>query len=339
MRHVWRAGRSRRHGPDEGPQHAGGRASGARRDPADASSLAFGDPRPIRPAARHDRRSPACFGMEFNDAVYPDAAGARAAADATREALRRVPGVKRVAMLNALPDPRRHRPAAMTVDDRPWRTERGAPTAIVTAAVPTPAAPWACPCEPASGGARARGTPRSSAETDRRSLLRRRRARDWPPSRVRRAMRAVLGPGGWRQHRLANTDRTAARPPRVWIPMMPEARRLCSLSRAAIRPRSRARCAHGRRDGRASGADRELQTFDRGLVACDVERLRRSSACSAAFAMLALLLASERPVRCGVVHRRAADRRVRHTDGAWRRRVGRGPPGGAAVARVGRRSD
>ena len=74
------------------------------------------------------------FGMEFNDAVYPDAAAARAAATATRDALAAMPGVTRVTAVNALPvlgDPGM---IAITVDDRTVAPGEPTPMAVVTGA-------------------------------------------------------------------------------------------------------------------------------------------------------------------------------------------------------------
>ncbi len=74
------------------------------------------------------------FGMEFNDAVYPDAAAARAAATATRDALAAVAGVTRVTAVNALPVLGDFGMIAITVDDRAVAPGEPTPMAVVTGA-------------------------------------------------------------------------------------------------------------------------------------------------------------------------------------------------------------
>jgi putative ABC transport system permease protein len=74
------------------------------------------------------------FGMEFNDAVYPDPAAARAAATATRDALSAMAGVTRVTAVNALPVLGDFGPIAITVDDRASAPGESTPMAVVTGA-------------------------------------------------------------------------------------------------------------------------------------------------------------------------------------------------------------
>ncbi len=74
------------------------------------------------------------FAMEFNDAAYPDAAAARAAATATREALAAVSGVTRVTAVNALPVLGDFGMIAITVDDRAAAPGEPTPMAVVTGA-------------------------------------------------------------------------------------------------------------------------------------------------------------------------------------------------------------
>ena len=73
------------------------------------------------------------FGMEFNDALYPDVASADAAAAATREALRAVPGVTRVTNVSSLPVLGDRGTIAISVDDRPVAAGEATPMAVVTA--------------------------------------------------------------------------------------------------------------------------------------------------------------------------------------------------------------
>jgi len=231
------------------------------------------------------------FGMEFNDAVYPDAAGARAAADATREALAAVPGVTRVTAVTALPVLGDTGPTAITVDDQPSEPGAATPTAIVTGGradaaqtlgVSLRAGEWWA--EGTSGAAvisqaaavryfdgveRAIGRHLSFQVGDARSVYQ------------------VVGVST----DIANTDRMSAAPPRVWIPMPPATRRMSFI----IEGRDPAALASGVRTVAATVAPavpiESLQTFAEAM------RLAEASdyviiGVLGAFAMVALLLAT-----------------------------------------------
>ena len=72
------------------------------------------------------------FGLDYNDAIYPDAEIARAAAEETRIALAGVPGVTRVSAVNALPVLGDVGMLAITIDGRAAAAGRPSPTAAIT---------------------------------------------------------------------------------------------------------------------------------------------------------------------------------------------------------------
>jgi putative ABC transport system permease protein len=172
------------------------------------------------------------FGLEFNDALYPDADQARATADATRDELRRLPGVETVAMINSLPILGDAGPLAITIDNAVADAKEARPTATITAA--------------SADTARALGLNMLTGEwwSD--------GARDVAvigETTARRYFGGVDGAVGRSvsmsqgdrvvQARVigvtsdvANTDRTEVPPARVWVPLDPRARRFAYLVRA-----------------------------------------------------------------------------------------------------------
>jgi len=172
------------------------------------------------------------FGLEFNDALYPDADQARATADSTREALRRLPGVETVAMISALPILGDPGPLAITIDNAAADAKEARPTATITSA---------------------------SADTAR-ALGLRMLTGEWWTEGARDV--AVIGETTARRHfggvddavghfvsmshgdqvvrarvigvtsDVANTDRTEVPPARVWLPLDANARRFAYVVRA-----------------------------------------------------------------------------------------------------------
>ncbi len=231
------------------------------------------------------------FGMEFNDAVYPDPAGARAAADATREALAAVPGVMRVTAVNALPVLGDSGPTAITVDDQPSAPGAATPTAIVTGGRADAAATLGVSLR--AGEWWAEGTSGAAVISQAAAM----RYFDGVERAIGRHLsfqagdaRVVYQVVGVSTD-IANTDRMAAAPPRVWIPMLPETRRMSFI----VEGRDPAALASGVRTVAATVAPavpiESLQTF--------TEAIRRAEASDyviigvlGAFAMVALLLAT-----------------------------------------------
>lgn len=74
--------------------------------------------------------------LDFNEAQYPDASQAVAAAQGAREALARTPGVSTVAMLSALPILGAEAMAPFTVDGASLPPGESVPTAVLTMASP-----------------------------------------------------------------------------------------------------------------------------------------------------------------------------------------------------------
>jgi putative ABC transport system permease protein len=231
------------------------------------------------------------FGMEFNDVMYPDPSAARAAADATRDALAALPGVTRVSAVNALPVLGDIGMIAITVDDQ--RAEAGAPTptAVVTGAradagptlgLSLRAGDWWA--EGTTGAAVISETTavRYFGGIDR--AIGRHVSFQAADARVAYQVVGVSSD-------IAHTDRTLAPPPRVWIPMPPATRRMSFI----VEGRDPAALAGGVRTVAASVAPtvpiEYLQTF--------TEAIRRAEASDyviigvlGGFSVIALLLAT-----------------------------------------------
>ena len=166
------------------------------------------------------------FGMEFNDAVYPDAASARAAATATREALAAVAGVTTVTAVNTLPVLGDFGLIAITVDDRAAAPGEPTPMAVVTGARADAAAALGVGLR---GGRWWTEGIANEAVISQTTAMRyfdgvdRAIGRHFSiQSGETRAVYQVIGVST----DVANTDRTDRAPARVWIPMLPETRRM-----------------------------------------------------------------------------------------------------------------
>ena len=166
------------------------------------------------------------FGMEFNDAVYPDAAAARAAATATRDALAAMPGVTRVTAVNALPvlgDPGM---IAVTIDDRTVAPGEPTPMAVVTGARADAATALGVGLR---GGRWWTEGSTNEAVISQTTAMRYFDGVDRAIGRhfslrsgETRPVYQIVGVST----DVANTDRTSLAPARVWIPMLPETRRM-----------------------------------------------------------------------------------------------------------------
>ena len=216
--------------------------------------------------------------------MYPDAAAARAAATATRDALAAVPGVTRVTAVNALPVLGDHGMIAIT--DR--RSAVGARRADADGRRDRRARRrrprrWASACAAAGGGPRARTNERGDQPDRRRCATSTASiARSAGTSRSRPATTRVVVSGGRRQSPTSPIPIAPQRPPpRVWIPMLPATRRMTLHRRG---PRSGAlavRCPHVSRRRSRRGADREPADVHRGDAARRSRATTSSSACSA----------------------------------------------------------
>ena len=169
------------------------------------------------------------FGVEFNDAVYPELAGARSAQAAMHDALTALPGVTAVSEVAALPVLGDQGVAAIALDDRPGVPNEAAPTVVVTGAranaaatlgVPLIAGQWwregAADAAVISVAAATRYFGGSERAIGRHFSF---------PSAEARVTYQVVGVSG----DVANTDRTEAAPARVWVPMPESTRRVTFL--------------------------------------------------------------------------------------------------------------
>jgi putative ABC transport system permease protein len=172
------------------------------------------------------------FGLEFNEAAYPTGDEGAAAALATRDELRKLPGVEVVAMMSGLPVLGDQMPRALTIDNNPPDAKEAQPTAVVTGI--------------SHDAGRALGLQLLAGEwwTDGASdvaVISAAAARRYfggveqavgrfvTVSQNERLIRArVIGVSS----DVANTDRTIAPPARVWLPLDPQARRYSYLVKA-----------------------------------------------------------------------------------------------------------
>lgn len=166
------------------------------------------------------------FGLDYNDAIYPDAEAAWAAANATRAALANVAGVTRVSAVSALPilgDPGM---IAITIDGQAAAPGEPSPMAVVTGAdanaaptlgVPLRAGRWWG--EGVTGGAVISQAAAERYFDGMEKALGRHLSFQLGQERLSYQVIGVSGD-------VANPNRTMAAPPRIWIPMPPPTRRL-----------------------------------------------------------------------------------------------------------------
>ena len=170
------------------------------------------------------------FDMEFNDVMYPDLAAARAVSQQMRDALAGIPGAARATAVSALPVLGDSGMIAISVDDRPPAAPgEPSPTAVVTGAradalatlgVPLIAGQWWS--EGTSKGAVITHAAAQRYFDGTERALGRHLSFQLGETRVSYQVVGVSGD-------VANTDRTSAAPPRVWIPMLPLTRRMAFI--------------------------------------------------------------------------------------------------------------
>jgi predicted permease len=166
------------------------------------------------------------FGMEFNDAAYPEVASARAAAAATRDALTKVAGVRRVSAVTALPVLGDFGMIAIAIDDRIAQPGEATPMAVVTGALADAGATL--------GVGLSAGRWWTEGSTNEAVISETTAARYFDSAEraigrhfsmqigEARAAYQVIGVST----DVANTDRTDHAPARVWVPMLPQTRRM-----------------------------------------------------------------------------------------------------------------
>jgi predicted permease len=166
------------------------------------------------------------FGMEFNDALYPDAAGARAAADATRTALEGLSGVTRVTAVSALPvlgDPGM---TAIAVDAKPLAAGETTPMAFFTEARADAMATLGIGLRGGrwwNEGAAGEAVISETTAVRYFGGVERAVGRHFSvETKEQQLVYQVIGIST----DVANTDRTASAPPRIWVPMSPARRRM-----------------------------------------------------------------------------------------------------------------
>ena len=173
------------------------------------------------------------FGLEFNDAAYPTVEQAGAAAAATRDQLRKLPGVEFASMMSGLPVLGDQMPRALTVDNNVADAKQAQPTAVVTGishdagralGLQLLAGDWW-----ADG---ARDVAVISEATARRYFggVEQAPGRFVTVSQDEQLIRArVVGVSS----DVANTDRTVSPPARVWLPLNQQTRRFSYVVKAA----------------------------------------------------------------------------------------------------------
>jgi predicted permease len=176
------------------------------------------------------------FGLDFNDAMYPSVAAARAAALGARDKLLEVAGVESLAMLDTLPVLGDRAPLALTIDNETAEANQARPMAFVTAT--SGSADRTLGLRMLSGqwwtdGARGVAVVSEAAA---------RRYFGGVDEAVGRfitfsqentlARRRVIGVSS----DVANTDRTSAPPARVWVPLDDATRAFTYVVRAHNNP-------------------------------------------------------------------------------------------------------
>ena len=166
------------------------------------------------------------FGLDYNEAIYPDAAAARAAAEETRIALAGVPGVTRVSAVNALPVLGDTGMLAITIDGRAALPGEPSPTAVITGGYANAGQTLGVPLRTgqwwAEGVTTSAVITRAAAERyfgGIEQAIGRNIAFQLGRERLSYQVAGV-------SEDVANTDRTSGPPPRIWIPMPPATRRM-----------------------------------------------------------------------------------------------------------------
>jgi putative ABC transport system permease protein len=169
------------------------------------------------------------FGVEFNEAAYPDIEQAAAAARSARDELRGLPGVAAVARISSLPILGDQMPRALTIDNNVPDAKEAQPTAVITR-LDAGAGP-ALGLRLLAGewwvdGARDVAVISETAAHRYFGGIQAAVGRFVAVSNNEQLMRArVIGVSS----DVANTDRTQGPPARVWMPLDPQARRFAYL--------------------------------------------------------------------------------------------------------------
>lgn len=231
------------------------------------------------------------FGMEFNDAIYADAGAAETAANTTRDALAAIPGVRRVTAVSNLPVLGDQGMQAIVIDEQPVPPGGATPTAFVTGARADAGAALGLTLR--AGQWWAEGTTGSAVISQvaaERYFGGAERAVGRHLSFQSGASRVAYQVVGVSSD-VANTNRTEAAPPRVWVPLAASTRRMTFI----IEGQNPASLASGVRSVVAATAPsvpvENLQTF--------AEAMRRAEASDyviigvlSGLATVALLLAT-----------------------------------------------
>lgn len=183
------------------------------------------------------------FGVEFNDAIYPDPAAAAAARQAAHDALAEVPGVRQVTMVDALPILGDRGAVALSIDGRVAGPGEASPTAVVTG--------LAADAGDVLGMPLLAGAWWTEGVTDAAVVSRAAATRYFGGVEQAVGRRVTAGAGAYRvvgvSGDVANTNRTGAPPPRVWVPLGPQVRRvtfvLTGADPAALAPGVRSAAA------------------------------------------------------------------------------------------------
>ena len=270
------------------------------------------------------------FGLEFNDAIYPDPASAAAAAAATREALAAVPGVTTATAVSALPILGDTGMVGITVDDRTAAPGEATPTAVVTAARADAAATLGVGLRGGRWWSEGRTNEAVISQTAAirffggidRAIG---RQLSFQSAQSRQSYQVV-----GISTDVAHTDRALQAPPRVWIPMPPQTRRMTFI----IDGRDPAALAGNVRTVAASVAPslpiENLQTFPEALARAEASDYA-IIATLGGFAVVALLLATAGLF--GVVSYSVSQRTAE-----FGTRMALGASAGAVVALVARQS-
>jgi len=173
------------------------------------------------------------FGIDFNDVAYPSAAQANAAARAMREALAGLPGVRAASMVDALPILGDRSAVALTIDNVAPSPGEATRSVVVTGA--TDDAGRVLGLRLLAGAWWTQGEPSSAVITQAAAD----RYFGGPAAALGRPI--SLGTGAARAdyrvvgvtNDVANTNRTEAAPPRVWVPLDAARRRVTFILEGA----------------------------------------------------------------------------------------------------------
>jgi len=172
------------------------------------------------------------LGLDFNDVQYPDAAQVPAVAREVRDRLAQLPGVETVGMINALPILGDRVNVPLLLDTATGDPNEVKPTAVVTSGSPE--------AGPALGVALVNGTWWDASGGEVAVVSRAAADRYFGGAAEAIGRRFTVTEGGAAVRAriigvstdIANTDRTSAAPPRVWLPLAGQTRRLTYVVRA-----------------------------------------------------------------------------------------------------------